>query len=682
MPGNLPYEINRFVGRAAHRSRLASALTRQRLVTLDGVAGVGKTRLAVHTLHQLDERESGLLGEVCWADLGTLPDDRLLIATVADAAGFADHTPTTPLDSLCAWLSDRHALLVLDSCEHLLPACRSMVVELLGACPRLTVLATSREPFGLPQETVIDVAPLPYESEALALFHERAVAAAPAMAVRSAAQDREIEEICRLLDGLPLAIELASAQLRNHTPRELADRLRSWSEPLTAATPVWPLRHRSLRTAIGWSHELCAPLERLLWARLSVFRGTFDESSARDICSGGPLSANGVGAALAGLKAKSVIGQDAAGRYRLLDTVRNYGWMWLGELGERESVATRHAGHFLALARAADRGWAGPGQVGWYRRIAAAHTDLCAALDHLAGSDPRRAVELAGLVGFFWSCCGHLREARAYLEQTLLLCPSPGPERAKAQWALGVVVLLQGEHAEAARIGSRCARDVEHTGDTEGRLAAAYLRGITHLLNGEPHDAGSVVDAALRQAPGPVFSSAAALRCHLVKAFALTALGRLDEAAAKAGALRTECAARGECWTRSYADYQLALISLAANRPDQAAEHSRAMLEGKRRLGDSFGIALGMDLLAAAAAAQGHCETAALVSGTGHTYWRSVGHPQHGTPELRDVREECRRRARAGVGDQRFELAFRRGAEADPVDVLERAVTGRLFHES
>ncbi|MEU6819786.1 NB-ARC domain-containing protein [Streptomyces atriruber] len=678
MAGSVPEPDDLFVGRAAERERLVPALTAHRLITLTGLGGVGKTRLASHTLRSLSDPEAEALGEACWADLGALPDERRLVETVAEAVGFADHTHGRPLEALCGWLSDRRILLVLDSCEHLVAACRELLGELLTACPQLTVLVTSRQRLGLPAETVLEVDPLSHDGDAFALFIDRAVAVAPALSIRTAQQDEDAQEVCRLLDGVPLALELAAAQVMHHTLKELRSRLHAQEPTLMAVRPIWPRRHRSLRTAMGWSHELCDPLERLLWARLSVFRDAFDEDSARSVCSGGPMSAEAVGTALHGLTAKSVVTRGPDGRFRLLGSVRDYGWMWLGELQQRETVRNRHAAYFLALARSADAGWLGHDQAAWYRTIGEAHTDLCAALDHLIDTAPHRAVELAGLVGFFWSCCGHLREARAYLTRALPLSPSHTPERAKAQWALGVAALLQGDHRTATDLGRRCARDAARSDDAEGRLAAAYLLGITHLLSGRADEAYTVAVEALRQAPASPFASPSILRCHLVEVFALTGLGRLTEAARKAASLRDGCAARDECWTRAYSDYQLALIALIQGEPERATECARAMLAGKRRVGDSFGIALGMDLLAAAAAAQGHGETAALLSGAGESCWRSVGHTQRGMPELRDVRETCWQTARATAGEELFERAFQRGLEADTGAVVTLAVEGRL----
>ncbi|HET6860856.1 MAG TPA: regulator, partial [Streptomyces sp.] len=206
--------------------------------------------------------------------------------------------------------------------------------------------------------------------------------------------------------------------------------------------------------------------------------------------------------------------------------------------------------------------------------------------------------------------------------------------------------------------------------------AAAYLVGLTHLMEGRPLAAYALAEHVLAAAPDSPFASASRLRCHLVQVFALTALGRLPEARSQALELRAGCLRLDEWWTRSYTDYQLSLIALFQDRADEAAAHARAMLAEKQRLGDSFGIALGLDLLAAAVAAQGDGERAAMVYGTGQAYWRNVGHPQRGTPELRAVREECEARARAAIGDLAYAQALGRGASGNPGAALARALEG------
>ncbi|MEO3975014.1 regulator [Streptomyces sp. CAU 1734] len=690
MVGNLPEDSAGFVGRKRELSGLKRALAQDRLITLVGSGGVGKSRLALRAARQA---VPAFRDGVAWADLSSLHGDRLLLATVSDACDLWDHTPRMPVDALCEWLAEKKILLVLDSCEHLVAPCRALVGDLLTVVPGLTVLATSREPLGLAAERLTEVEPLRADGpDALELFTRRLAAARgdePGAAAdgRTEAADGRAEGaggdpgvagsagaawICRRLEGIPLALELAAAQAGRTSVAEVAVRLDDRFDVLLAdaGARVKPDRHRAMRTTIGWSHELCAPLERLLWARLTVFRGDFDEMSARAVCAGGPLGAEMIGPLLdrlvdvSVLKAYKAMGGTGI-RYRMLDTIREYGGLWLRELAEENAVADRHAEHFLEFARRAADGWLGSEQAHWYRMVGEAHTNLCTALDHLLISAPARALRLVGLIGFFWSCCGHLHEARDYLGQALDAGPDSGPDRTRALWALGVTVTLQGEYERAQRISDACTLSAARDAEPEGTLEAAYLSGLIALLKGRAAEADRMAADALDAAPGSPFDSPGRLRCHLVRVFALTGLGRLPEARKRALWLRRGCVDRGESWTRAYLDYQLCLIALFAGEPLDAAEHARAMLACKQGIGDSFGIALGLDVLAAAVAAAGDGERAGLVYGTGQAFWSTVGHPQRGTPELAGVREQCERAARDGVGDAVYEAAFRRGAGLD-----------------
>ncbi|MFJ6789084.1 ATP-binding protein [Streptomyces angustmyceticus] len=676
MLSNIPEESTSFIGRRTELRRIDDELTVHRLITLTGPGGVGKTRIAMRAARAAAAR---FPDGVCWADLWPLHGAGRLVASVCDAVGLADHTARTPVAVLCEGLAGKRLLLVLDSCEHLVDACRDLLGDLLTAAPGVTVLVTSRQPLGLVGEWTTEIGPLPCTggNDALALFTERARTAAPGLPLTAAPHAAAAAAICRRLEGIPLALELAGAQLAHTSVERIAERLSSRFDALDGDGPGHPPRHRTLRCAIGWSHELCAPLERLLWARLSVFRGTFDEESAGAVCAGGPLTAQGVRRTLDALAAKSVLTREGP-RYRMLDTLREYGRMWLAELGETRTLADRHAAHFAAFGRRAERGWLGPEQVGWYGRVAEAHVDLCTALDHLLATDPERAQELGAAVGFFWSCCGHLHEAREYLARALAAHQAPGPARTGALWALGVAVLLQGDLALADSLGLECARAARALDDAEAVLQAGYLLGLTHLMAGRPLSAHTVAEEVLGPPPPAPFGSPARLRCHLVQLFALTGLGRLAEARAEASALRRGCVQRGEHWARSYVDYQLSLISLLQGRPEESAGHARAMLAAKAGIGDKFGIALGLDLLAAAVAAQGLGAAAARVYGSGQALWRTVGHPQRGTPELRAVREECERRARAAIGDEAYADHFHRASEERPGASLPRILAGDL----
>ncbi|MFD4244018.1 ATP-binding protein [Streptomyces sp. NPDC058525] len=669
MISDLPEATSSFVGRERETAHLVAALTEQRLTTLTGAGGMGKSRLALQALlgSVLDEWFVG------WAHLWPLQDDRRLVATIADAVGFSDHQNREPLTGLCEWLAGRRTLLVLDSCEHLTAAVRSVVADLLTAAgPGLRVLVTSREPLGIPGEHVLKLGPLG-DGEALDLLRDRSAAAA---SWRGPEAEAAVADICRLLDGLPLALELAAAQLAYSSPQDLAARLRAraGAELLRTPEPVQPERHRSLWTAMGWSHELCDPKERLLWARLTVFRRPFGAQAAQEVCADRRLPADEVSRALEGLARKSIL-IGVGDRLRLLEPLREYGRMWLDELGEDDELADRHAAHFTAVTVQAEEEWPGPGQADAYARVEAAHTDLCAALDHLLAAAPGRAVELMGSLGFFWACTGHLQEARSYLEHCLDRAPDlEGTAHTKAVWALGVTLLLQGDHDDAQALAGACRDGADPDLDPEGHLRAAYLDGLVGLMSGNPQRAQETVQRALSDVPRDPFLSQARLFCRLVVVFALTAGGDLAEAEKEAESLREKCALIGEGWTRSYAEYQLSLIALFQGRPALAAEHAHGMLLSKRKIGDSFGVALGLDLLAAALALEGKVETAAYAYAAGLVHWRSVGHPQRGTPELASVRAQCEKSLHSHLGVDGFARMVQNAEREEPAVLLARTL--------
>ncbi|MFD9410554.1 ATP-binding protein [Streptomyces sp. NPDC059989] len=667
-PGNLPPEPAGFIGREHELAYLDDLLRHRRLTTLTGVGGVGKSRIALRAVAAAGQaRPDG----VWWVELSPLRDPGLLTATVAHTVGLADHSPRPLDEELCAWMADKNLLLVLDTCEHMVAECRHLVGELLQSAPGLTVLVTSREPLGSPGEEVVEIRPLPCEgpdSDALALFRSSALAATPQAAAcfEDPEQTSVAAELCRRLDGIPLALELAGARMRLWSLEQMAERIGARFDVLSDTRSTLLPRHQTMRTTIGWSHELCEPLERLLWARLSVFTGDFDVAAARAVCAGGPLPASRVERVLAGLVAKSVVRRTeergAGARYRMLDTIREYGHDWLDELAETRIVADRHAHWYTALAQAADRGWLGPGQVDWYRRMTAEHAQMRTALEHLLGSDPAVALEMAGALWFYWFACGHVHEGRGFLERALRASPPTGAAYNQALWALGLTALLQGDMAAAGRVGEECTRGAARLADPERELRAAYLQAVSVLMPGDPVRALALAGPRARAGHGGRTSAPGWLLCKLATAYALCDLRRFEEAMEEARALRETCAELGERWLRAYADYVLAVAALGLGEHGEAARHVRAMLSGKRLLGDRFGIALGLDLLAAAVAALGDGELAARLLGTGHAWWRTVGRPQMGSPSLTALRDQGERQARAAIGDAAYETAFRGGA--------------------
>ncbi|MFD0479265.1 ATP-binding protein [Nonomuraea thailandensis] len=361
--GNLPSESTRLIGRREEVDGVRALLGRSRLVTVTGVAGVGKTRIALRAAAGLRER----FADGVWlVALSPLVEGSALPYAIAEALPLSDQSSRPVTEVLADYLAERELLLVLDTCEHLHEACAATVRTLLAAAPRLRVLATSRRPLGCPEERVRAVEPLPVpegddwrEGDAVELLLDRAAATVPGFAIDERNRDALLR-VCRRLEGLPLAIELAAARLRELSPERLAERLEdrftvlgTTDHKVYDADPPW---HQALRTAIGWSHQLCTPAERLLWARASVFAGGIDPVAVKQVCADDRLPSWQIPQLLESLADKSILIWEPTGagdRYRMLDTIREFGAIWLKDLGQDERVRRRHRDYYLELARRA-----------------------------------------------------------------------------------------------------------------------------------------------------------------------------------------------------------------------------------------------------------------------------------------------------------------------------------------
>lgn len=657
--GNLPSARRSFVGRQAELSELMASLGRAWLVELS------------------------LVSE---------PSPNAVALSVYEALGLADQTARPALEVVAEWLADKHLLLILDCCEHLPPDCTRVVSTLLAAAPGLRVLATSRRPLGLPGEQVLPVPPLATAPpcgfdaagcEAARLFVQRAADAAPA-AIRPDRDGAAVVEICTQLEGIPLAIELAAARLPEMPLDTLRRRLHARFDTLISPDPEGSapeegeVRHQALRTTIGWSHELCAPLERLAWARLSIFAGSWEREAAMEICAGGPLTSEQLPALLEQLADASLLQRTDTlhgPRYSMLDTVRDYGREWLARLGEEQRLRTRHRDYFRRLALRGGREFIGPDQVAWYERARTEHTNLRAALECcLADPDPLPALQMAGDLWFFWTACGHHKEGRRYLEQALDKEPDPpeGPELRRALWACGCVALIQGD-ARTTALEGRLASLASRLADPMAAEAMRYLHGTRLMVAGRPAQALAVLDDGTTHAP--VHSSSLALRLLSlsVAMFCRLQMGEIAQTVTSAHALREECERHGELWLRAYTLYFLAMAALAQGDLAAAARHARDSLSLKMRLHDLFGIAVNLDVLAAALTPAGPKQAARLL-GIADAAWRSIGRPQAAIPELVTARQACEEQLRAALGDAAYESAHRTGLEAD----IDKGITYAL----
>ncbi len=414
----LPVQLTSFIGRDAEISDVRQNLAANRLVTLTGAGGVGKTRLAIRVAAEIaTEFEDG----AWYVDLAPITDPDLVPVAVTGALGRADQPGRSTTDTLVRAVGDRRMLVLLDNCEHLLDSVASLTSSLLRACPGLTLLATSREPVTVAGEVTWQVPSLSLDDEAIELFVDRARRARSGFTVA----DGDIEavhEICRRLDGMPLAIELAAARVRALSLDEIVGSLHDRFRLLTGGGRTAVRRQQTLRASVDWSHALLTEPEQVLFRRLAVFLGGFDLAAARAVAGGTEVESYQVIDQLALLVDKSLVVADDTGgrmRYRLLETVRQYALEKLGESGEADAVRGRHRDYYTAMAAQLDA----PLASGHQRRVA----QIEAELDNLRAAfawsrenfDVELALQIASSLQPLWLTRGRLREGLSWLDEAL-----------------------------------------------------------------------------------------------------------------------------------------------------------------------------------------------------------------------------------------------------------------------
>ncbi|WP_438289960.1 ATP-binding protein [Streptomyces sp. HUAS TT7] len=684
--GNLPAETSSFVGRSAERTAVARALAAGRLVTLTGTGGVGKTRLALTAAADV----RGRFADGVWlVDLSVLRSGRLLARTVASAFGVQEHTVRPELDVLAEFLSGQRALLVLDNCEHLTTACATLASELLAAAPELRILATSRRRLSVPGEHALAVEPLPVGpapngagpdqvGDAVRLFTERA--AANGSGFRLTGRNVEtVHTLCDRLEGIPLALELAAARLRLLSPEQLLTRVEDRFRLLAGSGRSGPPRHETLRGAIGWSHELCTSAERLLWARLSVFNGGFAVEAAQQVCADAELTPDAVPDVLRSLAAKSIVRCEEGGgqrRFRLLDTVREYGLDRLRELGEEDALRERHLTYCLRLVRAAEHAWSGPRQLAWGARIGREHDNLRAALEYalVTPGKARAALELAARLWFFWCACGQLREGRDYLERAIALDSGPCRDRTRALWVCGMIAGTQVDIPTARALLLRAEREAAEQHDQVGHTFAVQWLGQVAFLEG---DWGRAIDLLLRAraAHGPKAAlNPGPIPCRVTLAAAWLARGRTTEAMAVLDEARGLCEEAGEIWMRAHLDWLLATADRARGRFSAAVSHAEHALWTQYVFHDIVGVTVNLEVLAGLTAAQLQAERAATLLGVADRIRRAYCVKADGGPFLADIRRQAAHTGRECLDEQAFRTAFERGAAMDPAEAVAYAL--------
>ncbi|MFF3449540.1 ATP-binding protein [Streptomyces sp. NPDC002667] len=673
-PGNLPLELDAFVGRSEELARLAEALESVRLVTVTGMGGVGKTRLAARAAAATGPRDG-----VWRVDLSAVHDPELVEYAVAEALGLTDHTAKPQRQVLLDHVARRRLLLVLDGFEHLVDVSASLVGELLRRAPGLRVLAVGRRPLDIAGERVFPLASLA-AAEAVELFADRAAARVPGFALDEGNRS-DVLELCRRLDGIPLALELAAARVGTLSPGQLLARLEDRFRLLTGGVRDAPPRHRTLRTAIGWSHELCTPAERLLWARLSVFAGRFDLEAAEYVCSGDGLPADDVLDVLGELLAQSVLSREettAGVRYRMLDTVRAYGADWLEATGDAERLRRRHRDWYMGLVTWCELDWFSPRQGEVALRVETELPNVRRALEYSL-NEPGEAhlgQYLAGALWFYWVGCGRLSEGRHWLERSVELDGDRDQSRLKALWVLGYVAVLQGDSVPALSALQECREEAERCENAVAVAYAEHRTGCLALVSDDMARAEVLLRSALDRYHEIGELNSNVLMGQVELAMALAFQGDMPAAVKLCEDVRGVCEDHGERWALAYALYVLAYQ--AHSEGDHA--RARGLLEQGLGIANGFhdllGAVLAVELLALVTVVEGDAAEAALLQGAASRMWPSVGLPLFGSAYYNAPHERCAALSRQQLGDERYEECVRAGELLGQDAAVARALGG------
>jgi len=579
-PGNVPAPVTSFVGRQAELAAAGKLLRSSRLVTLTGPGGSGKTRLAVELARaSLDSFPDG----VWLVELEAVSDPAMVPQSLAAVLGIGESgslgvtgEAARPLtDKLADYLRGKELLIVLDNCEHLIEACAQVTERMLRAAPAMRFLVTSREHLGVGGEALLPVPPLgvpgPRElalgeiarSDAVQLFVDRATAVQGAF-VLDAGTAPAVSHICRRLDGIPLAIELAAAKVRILPPAQIAARLDDRFGLLTSGRRGALPRHHTLRAAIDWSYGLLGEAERELFGRLSVFVGGFTLEAAEEVC--GDDGAD-VLESLSRLVDQSLVISEDRGqaRFRMLETLRRYAGERLGESGAAQELQRRHAGYFLRVAQEAEPLLRGPQQASWLRALEADHDNFSAAMDWAFRHDPDVAVRLTSALAYFWLIGRHRSEVRQRLAEAVDTARDAAPaNRARALIWAALLANVEGRVNEAVPQAREAYELAQAAADPWWIALCEAIFGLALGLGGEFGQAGELLEAG-----------------------------------------RARFGAAGDDWGRAITNTLFGYVSAFTAQHGRAMALARESLEGFRAAGDQWGQTMALELLGLLARRQG-----------------------------------------------------------------------------
>jgi predicted ATPase/DNA-binding XRE family transcriptional regulator len=690
-PGELRPPPSPLVGREHQvrevRERLSDHETR--LLTLTGTGGVGKTSLALVAATDL---HVAFPGGTAWVPLASLDDAALLPAAVSHALGLLDTGGPATTEALRAALAQRPTLVVLDNVEHL--AAAGFVADLLATCPQLTVLATSRSPLRIRAEQELPVPPLPTPSNvparpvhalaanpAVDLFLRRAQAVQPSF-VLNETNATAVAEICRRLDGLPLAIELAAARIRVLVPSAILGRLDDRLGFLTGGAHDLPPRQRTMRGTVAWSYELLSDIQQGVFAQLAVFEGSFGLAALEAVVQTDPTTTLD---AVESLHRSNLLlladSADDEPRFRMLGTIRDFGLECLTHRGEGHDLRERHAAHYLALAEQETRGFYGPDSTHWLDMLEEDRANLRAALRwFLDQRDAARGLRLGAALWWFWYVRGYATEGRAQLNGLLALpAPLPGDDavraRAAALLGAGSLAHTQGDYTLAHRLLAESIDLYRSLADERATAEALLAAGFTARVQEDYQAAADLLGQSLTLArsSGHAFVVAAAL--HHLGMIAADANADLAIAETLLGESLTLYESLG--LPRFIALVQLSLGDVATARQDHSRAHQLLSegLSGMRRVGERLGIHGALDSLAGLAAGEHHWSRAVTLAAAAEQLRTTTG--SRSWPVVERRRNRWLACARDTLSDQEFSSARAQGTAL----TLEQAVSYALAEE-
>ena len=666
--GNIPLEMTTFVGRRNELAEVKKSLSAARLVTLSGIGGVGKTRLALRVASDVrtDYRDG-----VWFVELGELRDGSMLVDAVTATLGVNDQSAKPPLEVLIEFLSNRRPLLVLDNCEQVVDEAAKLAEALLRASPELHILATSREALGIGGETVLPISPLScleanseYPSlgpcnDAVALFAERATAAVPGFEL-TADNMATISQICSRVDGLPLAIELAAARLRAMSPAQILDRLSDRFTLLTRGSRGAPTRQQTLAWSIGWSHDLCTPDEQQVWGRLSVFSGSFELAAAEDIC-GHDMPPETFDDLVSSLVDKSILLRtEVRGevRLRLLDTVRDYGRERLEQTDEYPRLRRRHLDWYRQLAHDAETGWFSAEQVQWLDRVQRELPNLREALDFSILEGSPDALEFAADLYQFWFLRGPYGEARRWLDRALAAAPDgPTTARARAIYGACMIASTQGDIPAATALVEEGRALVKRTTDPIARAAVAIGDGFTALATGELDHACACLQEAADEHVKPTMRGGALV----MLGWARELRGEPTAAIACYDVALALSESHGESMYRMIALLSMGTVKWRHGEATDAIRLVRQSLQLAQMVNDRRTAAYCLESLAWIAGDAGRPRIAAVLLGAAAGLAKAVGSTSFPFAHMSAHHDECEDGARHALGADEFDVAHQEG---------------------